>query len=153
MIRAEHNLPDRQRALVERPGRREVALLPSEVALSHKQTCEFAEAKQGVGMFWALPLLADCQRALQKRSGRSEVVLVPTKQACKAGEALCRVRMLIAEHLLANGQRALNEWPCLRRASGQAECGHNRRRCRWSGCFIPEGRQRAPNHLSTVPAM
>ena len=60
MLGAKHFLADRQRALMERPRRREVAL-------GLQQAGEVVEAHRGVRMLWALHLLPDRQRALKER--------------------------------------------------------------------------------------
>ena len=103
MLGAERLLVDRQRALVERPRRRQVALVL-------QQGGEVVEARRGVGMLGAEHLLADRQRALVERPRRRQVALV-LQQAGEVVEARRRVGMLGAEHLLADRQRALVERP------------------------------------------
>ncbi len=106
MLRAERLLPDRQRALVERPR-------PRKVALVLKQEGEIVEALRRIGMLGAERLLADCQRALEERPRPGKVALV-RKQAGEVVEARRRIGMLGAERLLADRQRALEERPRLR---------------------------------------
>ena len=68
MLGAERLLADRQRALVERPRHRKLAL-------GLKQAGEVAEARRRIGMLGAERLLADRQRALEERPRRRKVAL------------------------------------------------------------------------------
>jgi hypothetical protein len=63
MVGAERLLADRQRALEERPRRRQIAL-------RLQQHGKVVEAGRGIGMVGAERLLADRQRALEKRPRR-----------------------------------------------------------------------------------
>ena len=63
MFGAERILPDRQRALMERPRR--------EIALCLKQAGEVVEAHRRLRMFGAERLLVDRQRALIERPRRA----------------------------------------------------------------------------------
>ena len=69
MLGAEHLLADRQRALEERPRRREVALVL-------QQQGEVVEAPRRIGMLGAEHLLRDRQRALAERPRPDKVALV-----------------------------------------------------------------------------
>jgi hypothetical protein len=60
MLGAEHLLADRQRALIERPRLRKIAL-------DLKQAGKTVEAHRRIGMLRAEHLLADRQRALIER--------------------------------------------------------------------------------------
>ena len=68
MLRAEHLLADRQRALEERPR-------PGKVTLGVEQAGEVVEAPCRIGMLGAERLLADCQRALEERPCPRKVAL------------------------------------------------------------------------------
>jgi hypothetical protein len=78
MLGAEHLLVDRQRALVERSRRRQIAL-------GLKQEGEVVEARRRIGMLGAEHLLPDRQCALEERPRPRQVALV-LKQARFAGE-------------------------------------------------------------------
>src|SRR5260370_1038855 len=62
MPAADRLLPNRQRALIERPR-------PGKVALGLKQVGEVVEARRRLGMLGAEDLFADCQRIAKKRLG------------------------------------------------------------------------------------
>ena len=98
MLGAERLLVDRQRALVEGPRRRQVALVL-------QQHGEVVEARRRIGMLGAERLLADRQRALEEGPRRRQVALV-LQQHGEVVEARRRIGMLGAERLLADRQRA-----------------------------------------------
>ena len=105
MIGTERLLPDRQRPLVERARRRELARSPEEIG-------QVVEAGRHLRMIGAQRLLPDRQRALVARA-RAREVAHPHERRGEAGRAECRGRVIGRQDLREPLEGGLQQPPGL----------------------------------------